>query len=177
MSEPSAPAPSPPDPVRAAPGAEPRRVAGGFTVREYEGRVWDMARHLLHPTALYVLAVVAGATRLLQHEVAERPGAGAALQAGLFASAFLGAWACFYSTLLRDAGLPSRTVTLLVPLAAVVALAAWTLLPAPAATPPALLWGAAAALGGPGPVAFVVTLRHWRRLRREHAHLLPEADR
>jgi hypothetical protein len=166
VAEPSVPSPE-----------EPRRVAGGFTVPEYERRVWDMARHLLHPSALYVVGVVGGATRLLAHEVVERPGTGAVVQVGLFACAFLGAWACFYSTLLRDAGLPSRTVTVLAPLAVVVALVVWTVLPAPPRMSPALFWSACAALGVPGPLAFVATLRQWRRLRREHAHLLPEQDR
>lgn len=159
------------------PQHEPRRVAGGFTVPEYEGRVWDMARHLLHPTALYVLAVVGGATRLFQHAIADEPGTGTALQAGVFVCAFLGAWACFYSTLLRDAGLPSRTVTFLVPLAVLAAIAVWTVFPAPEEMRAPAFWTAAALVAAPGPPAFAVTLLAWRRLRREHAHLLPEADR
>lgn len=163
------------DPVPPTP--EPRRVAGGFTVREYEHRVWDMSRHLLHPAFLYVLAVVAGGTRLLQHPLTDETATSAALHAALFTGAFLGAWACFYSTLLRDAGLPSLTVTILVPAAALAAILVWAAFPAPPEMARATLWLAAACLVAPAPPAFVVTLVHWRRLRREHAHLLPEGDR
>lgn len=169
----------PPDtpPARAPAAAGPRRVAGGFTVAEYEARVWEMAKHHLHPTAIYVVAVVAGATRLFGHALLDEPGTGAAVEAGLFACVFLGAWACFWSTLLRVAGLPSRTITILVPLAVAAALAVWTVVPAPSAMDAATFWIGAASLGAPGPVAFAVTYRVWRRHRREHAHLLPEADR
>lgn len=159
---------------KAAPA--PRRVAGGFTVAEYERRVWDMAGSVLHAPAIYVLAFVAAATRLLQHPASDGPGA-LAVEGALFAAAFLGAWACFYSTLLRDAGLPSLTITVLAPAAAATALALWFVAPGPDDAAPAVFWTGAAALALPAPLAFALTWRRWRRLRREHAHLLPEADR
>jgi hypothetical protein len=179
---PDVPRPATPEPPPAVdgPGAGPgdgvRRIAGGFTVPEYEQRVWDMAKHQLHPAGLYVLAAVAGLGRLLAHPALDAPGAPVA-EIAWFLGVFLGAWACFYSTMLRVAGLPSLTVTLLVPFTAAAALVTWFALPAPEEMDAATLWGASAALAGPGPVAFLLTLRRWRAHRRAYLHLLPEADR
>ena len=75
---------------------------GGFPLREYERRVWDMAKHQLHPTFLFVAAQVAGATRLVAHASFAESG-GWAREGALFLASFLGAWACLYSTLLRVA--------------------------------------------------------------------------
>jgi hypothetical protein len=147
---------------------------GGFSLREYELRVWDMAKHQLHPTALYVLAVVAGATRLLDHAVFQAPGAWTR-QAALFALTLLGAWACFWSTLLRVAGLPSRTITVLVPAAVAAAVAVWFAFPVPAEMSAAQAGAAAALLVGPGAIAWPLTWRRWRRARREAAAMLEEA--
>jgi hypothetical protein len=139
---------------------------GGFTIREYEARVWDMARHQLHPTFLFVAAQVAAATRLLQHPAYADEGAWLR-EAALFLGGFLGAWGCFYSTLLRVAGLRSVTVTVLVPLAAAVALAIWFALPAPDATNRETLVAAELALVAPGVAGWALTMRRWRRARRE----------
>jgi hypothetical protein len=136
-----------------------------------------MARHVLHPTGIYIVAVVAGCTRLLGHPLLDEPGTGTAIELGLFLAGFLGAWACFFSTLLRDAGLPSRTVTLLVPATALAALVVWTLLPRPGEMTRGTFTAAALALAGPGPVAWVFTMIRWRRERAAHIELLPEADR
>jgi hypothetical protein len=146
-----------------------------MTVREYERHVWDMARTQLHPSFLYVAAQVAGATRLLQHAWFSGPGAGWG-EALLFAAGFLGAWACFYATLLRVAGLRAVTVTLLVPLAAAAALAIWFVLPAPEHMSRTTLLAASLALAGPGALAWPFAMRRWRAARREAAELL-EAER
>jgi hypothetical protein len=155
----------------------PQRTRGGFTIPEYERRVWDMARHLVHPAAFYAVPVVAGGARLLGHPLLDDRGVGAAIEVALFLAAFLGAWACFYSTLLRDAGLPSRAVTVLVPLAWVVALVLWLAVPPPETLSARGFALAAAALAGPGPVAWLFTMARWRRHRREHAALLDESAR
>jgi len=155
-------------PQQPSPSAEPK-TKGGFTLREYEVRVWDMARHVLHPTFLYVLAVVVGGTRLVQHPIVDERGTGTLVEAGLFVAAFLGAWACFYSTLLRDAGLRSLAVTLLVPLAFAVTAALFVAFPAPPEMSRGEFALAAALLVGPGPVGWVLTLVRWRRHRREQA--------
>ena len=159
--------PSPKEEPAAAGGAK-----GGFSVREYETRVWDMAKHVLHATFLYVLAVVVGGTRLLFHPLADEPGTGAFVEAAIFAAGFLGAWACFYSTLLRDAGLRSLAITLLVPLAWAAAAALFFVFPESAAMTRGEFALAAALLVGPGPIGWVATMVRWRRHRREHASVL-----
>jgi hypothetical protein len=160
--------PAPPAPDDAA-------HRGGLSMRDYEKRVWDMAKHQLHPTGLFVLAQVVGATRLVEHPLFDAPG-GWSLELALFLAGFLGAWACFYSTLLRVAGLRSLAVTVLVPLAALVAALVWLALPAPGQMPRTTLFAAAGALALPGVVGWVVTLIRWRAARREAASLLaPEA--
>lgn len=164
----------PRQPTTPAPPAGPRRIAG-FTVKEYEARVWDMARHVLHPSGLYVLAVVAGASRLLQSPITDEPGTGTWVELGIFLGGFLGAWACMFSTLLREAGLASLTVTVLVPLAALAAVAVWTVFPAPEAMTGETLAWASALLVAPAPPAWVLTMLRWRRHRAEQAEILREA--
>lgn len=144
---------------------------GGFTTREYGARVWDMARHQIHPTFLYVAAQVAAATRLLGHAAYASPGGGGR-EAALFAAGFLGAWACFHSTLLRVAGLRSLAVTFLVPLAVLAAVAVWFVLPAPDVMSRDTLLASELALGLPGIAGFVFTLRRWRAARREAADIV-----
>ncbi|MCE9636805.1 MAG: hypothetical protein K8T90_13965 [Planctomycetes bacterium] len=164
----------PPQTTTPTPSAGPRRIAG-FTVKEYEARVWDMARHVLHPSGLYVLAVVAGASRLLQSPIADEPGSGAWIEFAIFLAAFLGAWACVFSTLLREAGLTSLTVTLLVPLAVLAAVAVWTVFPAPEMMTGKVFAAGAALLVAPAPPAWVLTMIRWRRHRAEQAEILREA--
>src|SRR5687767_11625938 len=122
---------------------------GGFTVREYERRVWDMARHLIHPAFLYVLAQIAGATRLLAHRTFDGP-AGTAWELALFGAGFLGAWACFFSTLLRDAGIRSPEVAVLCLQALLAAAAIWFAFPALPQMSEGALAAAALLLAGPG---------------------------
>lgn len=149
---------------------------GGLPMREYEKRVWDMAKHQLHPTALFVAAQVAGATRLLDHPAFDGRG-GWALEAGLFLAGYLGAWACFYSTLLRVAGLKSFAVTALVPAAALAAAATWLVFPQPSEMSRSTLLVAAALLAGPGVLGWGLTLLRWRAARRDAASLLDETPR
>jgi hypothetical protein len=149
---------------------------GGLTIREYERHVWDMARHQIHPTFLFVAAQVAGATRLLDHPAFMDKGGGL-LEVALFVAGFLGAWACFYSTLLRVSGLKSVAVTVLVPLAVLAALAAWFAFPAPAEMSRGELLAAALALVLPGVIGWPLTMRRWRAARRETASLLAEPPR
>jgi hypothetical protein len=139
---------------------------GGFSMREYELRVWDMAKHQIHPTFLYVVAQVAGASRLLSHPAFEDRG-GSLREVALFLAGFLGAWGCFYSTLLRVAGLRSLTVTIVVPAAVLAAAAIWFVLPAPEAMSRKTLAFAEAALVVPGAAGWALTMRRWRAARRE----------
>lgn len=144
----------------------------GMSVPEYERRVWDMARHHVHPTFLYVLLQVIGISRLMDHELFRDPDLGLYREWGLFLASFLGAWAVFYSTLLRTSGLASLTVTLLVPTAAAALAVVWFAFPAPPQmSREAGIW-AAAVLTGPGVVGWVLTMRRWLVARREAARLL-----
>lgn len=139
---------------------------GGFTIREYERHVWDMAKSQVNPAFLFVAAQVAGATRLLDHASFSNPGA-TLRESALFLAGFLGAWACFYSTMLRVAGLRSLAVTFLVPLAIVAALAIWFVFPPPTQMSAGTLLAAEALLAGPGVVGWFTTMRRWRAAERE----------
>ncbi len=154
------------DLARAGPAAR-----AGMSVAEYDWRVRDMAKNLVHPAALYAIAQVAGLTKLLPHPVFAAEGGGWR-EAAAFACSFLGAWAVLLSTLLRDAGLRSQTVTWLVPLAVVSALAVWLVLPGVDALGAGSAAAAAAVLVVPGPVAWGLTVRRWRSERRRVAALL-----
>jgi cation transport ATPase len=149
---------------------------GGLTVREYERHVWDMAKHQIHPTFVFVAAQVAGATRILDHAAFQQSG-GWALEAALFLAGFLGAWACFYSTLLRVSGLKSATVTVLAPTAVLAALAVWFAFPAPTEMSRGQVLAAALLLVVPGVIGWPLTMRRWSAARREAASLLEEEPR
>ncbi len=143
-----------------------------MTIAQYDWRVRDMAKSVVHVPAIYALAQVAGLTKLLSHAVFQQPGSGAWLEAAAFLCGFLGAWAVFYSTLLRDAGLRSWTATFTVPAAVLAAIAVWALLPAVGAMSGAEALLGAALLCGPGPVAWIVTMIRWRiEKRRAVAYL------
>jgi hypothetical protein len=149
---------------------------GGLTIREYERHVWDMAKHQIHPTFVFVAAQVAGATRILDHAAFQGAG-GWAFETGLFVGGFLGAWACFYSTLLRVSGMRSATVTVLAPTAVLAALAVWFAFPAPAEMSRAQVLVAALLLVAPGVIGWPLTMRRWNAARREAASLLGEEPR
>lgn len=148
----------------------------GLSLAEYDWRVRDMAKSLVHVPALYAAAQVVGLTRLLPHALFQEPIAGFWREIAFFACGFLGAWAVLYSTLLRDAGLRSWTATIAVPAALVVAAGIWLVLPETAEMSRAEALWAAALLAGPGPFAWVITMRRWRIEKRRVAHLLVTED-
>ena len=162
------------------PSHEGQAARAGMSVPEYERRVWDMSRNLVHPAALYALIEVVGLTRLLSHPVFHREGSGAfgpvRWEWLLFLASFLGAWAAFYSTLLRDAGLRSRTVTVLVPAALGALLLSFVAFPALDEMSDGHALTAALLLAAPGPLAWVVTMRRWRSAEREVRRILGEED-
>ena len=148
----------------------------GLSLAEYDWRVRDMAKSVVHVPAIYAAAQVAGLTRLLPHPLFQEPGAGLWRELAFFACGFLGAWAVLCSTLLRDAGLRSWTATVTVPLAVVVAVGVWVVLPDAAQMSRAEAGWAAVLLAGPGPIAWLVTARRWRLEKRRVAHLLADAE-
>ena len=144
----------------------------GMSLDEYEHRVWDMAKSVVHVPAMYAVAQVVGLTKLVAHPVFQQPTVGGMREAAVFLCSFLGAWAVFYSTLLRDAGLRSLTATLLVPLSVLASLAVWSALPEVGEMSRAELWTAVAILAGPGPIGWVITMRRWRIEKRRAAPYL-----
>lgn len=146
-----------------------------MSLEQYEWHVWDMAKNLVHVPAIYAVAQIAGLTKLLPHALFQEPGVGAWREVGVFVCGFLGAWAAFYSTLLRDAGLRSWTVTFLVPGAVLGALLVWLAFPAVEDMTGAQAAWAAALLAGPGPLGWIVTMRRWRIEKRRAAEHLAGA--
>ena len=74
--------------------------------------------------------------------------------------------------MLRDVGLRSATASVVVPLSILGAIVVWAAFPAVAAMTRSEAWWATALLVGPGPVAWVITMRRWRIEKRRAAPLL-----
>jgi hypothetical protein len=138
-------------------------------VRAYERSVWDLTRNLIHPAFLYVVFQVT-----LWCGIERNPGfRGAALSfwehTWIHALQFLGAWGVFYGTLLRDMRFQTRTVTIVLWLAAAGAAAVWLWPGAgtPDATPAlrAILYVELAA----GLVGWLVTIAAWFRAKALHS--------
>ena len=70
-------------------------------VADYDRGVWDMVQHLVHPVAIYVVLQIVMFSGWMNHPSLDGP------EAILFVLQFLGAWAVFYGTLLRDMGFES----------------------------------------------------------------------
>ena len=158
-----------PSPVQDPDGPAAR---AGMSLEEYEGRVWDMAKSVVHVPAIYAVAQVVGLTKLIAHPIFQQQGVGGVREAAAFLCSFLGAWAVFYSTLLRDAGLRSAAASVTVPLAVLAAIAVWAVFPATGEMTADQAWLATALLVAPGPVAWLVTMRRWRIEKRRAAPLL-----
>lgn len=137
-------------------------------IRAYESQVWDFAKHLVHPAAVYVAAQVALWVGLEGNAAFRGPRFGFWEESLVHGLQFLGAWAVLYGTLLRD--MRERTVvpTLLAWFAFVgaVVVYAW-----PGRTEPAAADALRALLGlqlVAGVVGWAVVLRTWRRAKRAH---------
>ena len=55
-----------------------------MTLDEYEGKVWDMAKSVVHVPAIYAVAQVVGLTKLVGHPVFQQPGVGGVREAAAF---------------------------------------------------------------------------------------------
>ena len=91
----------------------------------YNEGVWDLVLNLAHPGFLYVVFQVLILTRLGSHPVTRD------YSWLIYGGQFLGAWTVFYTTLLRDMGLPSRAGTILALLALTSMVGVYVWLPDP----------------------------------------------
>ncbi len=153
------------------PASAPPSERAGMSLAQYDWHVRDMAKSLLHAAGLYVVLQAIALTRLIPHFVFREPG-GWWREIAVFLCGFLGAWAVMASTLLRDAGLRSWTVTILVPLTVVAVVLLFVAFPPTAQMSRAQVALAAALVSGPGPVAWLITMRRWRVEKRRAAALL-----
>lgn len=142
-----------------------------MTVREYNRHVWDMAKHQLHPTGIYVVLAVLGTTHLSANPWFREPGIGWWRELGAFGLGFLGAWAVLYSTLLRVAGLKSLTVTFLVPYTLLALLYVYFAMPDPKLQTLSELSLSVGVLLGPAVPVWGATMWRWQQAKRETAHL------
>jgi hypothetical protein len=145
---------------------EPSRSPG--EIREYEGRVWDLTRHLIHPAFLYVVFQVT-----LWCALERNPGfRGESLsfwdRSLIHALQFVGAWGVFYGTLLRDMRFQTRVVTVVLWLAAAGTAAAW-LWPAPeSADTGRAFWILLLIELGAGILGWVLIMSAWMRAKARH---------
>lgn len=151
----------------------PGRDTGGngppgqqLSVGERSAQVWDMVLNLLHPAFLYVLFQVMIMTHMADAPVLQGLRGLSPELLGACVIQFLGAWAVFYTTLLRDMGFRSPEGTVLLLAAFLGAGLQYVLFPDPDAAEPArvqLFLGAQLVLAA---VLWPVTLLRWRRLKR-----------
>jgi len=141
-------------------------------VREVSSRVWDLVKHLVHPAALYVVLELVVAGHLGENPALSGARHGSHLWLLLFAGQFLGAWAVFYSTLLRDAGIRSYTALALTGLAAVGLAAQLVLFPDAGAMSLGWIRACFAWHLVPAVLLWAVTMVRWTRLKRRLARLL-----
>jgi hypothetical protein len=133
-----------------------------------------MVLHMVHPTAIYVVLqmVVVGYLSL-------SPAFAFSRQYGwpyylTFGGQYLGAWAVFYSTLLRDAGLPSRTALVLVVLALVGVVVQFVVLPSPRDLNDGQVAMVLAYHLAPATLGWGWVLWRWRRAKRALAAVIEE---
>jgi hypothetical protein len=129
-------------------------------LRRYNDQVWDTVLHLANPVFIYVIAQVLIISHLSAHHVFRR------FEWPIYGAQFLGAWAMFYSTLLRDYAYRSLAAPILGAVAIAGAASQYLLLPSPADARPAVL---AVFLGVqlvPAVLLWCVTMALWRRAKR-----------
>ena len=90
-------------------------------IREKNSQVWEMVDNLIHPTAIYVLLQLVILSHLSRAPALIDLHPLNPIMLGIYACQFAGAWAVFYTTLLRDMGLrcPEGTILLLTTVAGI----------------------------------------------------------
>ena len=145
------------------PPREARKAPPEPSLSEKNAAVWDMVLNLVHPAFLYVLLQL-----LLMDHLSDTPALRGfhpvhPVMLLIHLLQFLGAWAVFYTVLLRDMGhvSPEGTVLLLGALGAVVL--QWILFPDARAAERTGVWIFLGAQGLLALVLWVLVFRRWRR--------------
>ncbi len=121
-----------------------------------------MVLHLVHPGALFVVLQVVFASRFSGHEGIQ------GWSLAIYALQFLGAWAVFYSTLLRDMGFVSRGGVGLCLWSALILALSYAVAWDPHALDPAGVRGLFGAMLAPLLPVWAFTFLRWRRLKARH---------
>ncbi len=129
---------------------------------EFNERVWDMVLHLAHPGFLYVVFQIMIITRLGAHPIVRE------YDLLIYLAQFLGAWTVFYTTLLRDMGLRSRSGTVLALLAMVGAAAVYFLVPDPRRVSDEIVSIFLLVQLVPAVLLWIWTIVYWRRQKARH---------
>ena len=135
-------------------------------VREKDNRVWDMVLHQIHPTFIYVLLQLVILSHLGRSAAIDAFGPLHPLSLAVYGMQFLGAWAVFYTTLLRDMQLQAPEGTLLLLWALAGAALQYLVVPNPSRADDGLVWTYLGIETLPGGVLWITTMRRWRRARR-----------
>jgi hypothetical protein len=159
---------APTSPRDGEPPAASEGEARAAEIRAVDAQVWDFTKHLVHPTAAYVILQAALWVALEDNAAFRAPRCGFLAESAVHLVQFLGAWSVLYGTLLRDMGRRTRAATLLLWFAAAGALGAWLY---PDRRDPASADGLKLLLGTQllaAVVSFGITMRTWRREKAAH---------
>lgn len=137
-------------------------------IRDHYHRAWDLTIHLVHPTLFYLLFQLLLRDHLGDHPDLRALGIFHPLCLLLDAGIFLGAWAVFYTTLLRDMGFRAPSGTILLLSGLVSAAAQYIFIPRPAEAAAAPVWGLLALQAAAAGALWVETMWRWRRLKRAY---------
>jgi thioredoxin 1 len=135
------------------------------SIRQMESRVWDMVLNLIHPAALYVLLQLLILNHFWSSAALGPYGPLHPVSLAIYGLQFLGAWAVFYTTLLRDMGHHCPWGTVLC-LAALVAVALqFVLFPKPEDSAAIQIWIFLAPQLVLAGLSWPLTYIRWRRLK------------
>ncbi|MAG56800.1 MAG: hypothetical protein CMJ83_10955 [Planctomycetes bacterium] len=136
------------------------------TIAQINRRVWDMTLNLLHPAAFYVLFQLLIGDHFSQSPALAGRHVLHPLSLLLYGFQFLGAWAVFYTTLLRDMGYRSAWGTILLLCALAGVILQFVVFPRPQDASAASSWAFIAVQLVLAAAGWGFTFRRWRRLKR-----------
>jgi hypothetical protein len=150
------------------PAGEEKAHRDAAEVREYESRVWDLTRHLIHPAFLYVVLQVVFWGGIERNPAFRGEALSFWERSGIHILQFVGAWGVFYGTLLRDMRVRTRAQTIVVWIAAVSTAGVWAWPGAVEIANAPALWAVLAVNLVAGFVGWVVVMVTWRRAKSRH---------